>query len=120
MAMKFSRRPTTQDISWFLDLNKQGRLDLNPPYQRKSVWTASDRRYFLDTIFKDFPCPPVYLHKTNDDLGVATYHVVDGKQRIETVIRFATQNKLRIPADYGDERLNNKRWKDVFREVELR
>ncbi len=74
----------------------------------------------MDTIFRDYPCPPIYLHKTIDDAGAAIYHVVDGKQRIETVINFATQNRLRLPKEFGDERLNNKRWKDIFQSVDLR
>jgi len=118
--MKFSRRASTQDVSWFLDQDRQKRLDLNPPYQRKSVWTSGDRRFFLDTIFRDYPCPPIYLHKTIDDSGTAIYHVVDGKQRIETIINFATQNRIRLPKDFGDERLNNKRWKDIFQAADLR
>lgn len=114
-----SRRPGTQDISWFLDQHAVDKLDLDPPYQRRSVWTSKDRRYFLDTLFRGFPCPPIYLHKTLDQRGAATYHVVDGKQRIETVIMFA-QNRLRIPEEYGDERLNNKRWKDIVGDTEIR
>jgi uncharacterized protein with ParB-like and HNH nuclease domain len=92
----------------------------SPPYQRKSVWTAGDRRFFLDTIFRDYPCPPIYLHKTIDEKGGAVYHVVDGKQRIETVINFATQNKIRLPKDFGDARLDNKRWKDILGDTDLR
>ena len=118
--MKFSRRASTQDVSWFLDQARQKRLDLEPPYQRKSVWTSGDRRFFLDTIFRDYPCPPIYLHKTIDDAGAAIYHIVDGKQRIETVINFATQNRLRLPKEFGDDRLDNKRWKDIFNSTDLR
>lgn len=118
--MRFSRRASTQDISWFLDQARQKRLDLEPPYQRKSVWTSADRRFFLDTIFRDYPCPPIYLHKTIDDTGTAVYHIVDGKQRIETVINFATQSRLRLPKEFGDERLSNKRWKDIFQSADLR
>lgn len=117
--LKINRRPGTQDISWFLDQNTHGRLDLSPPYQRRSVWTSKDRRYFLDTLFRGFPCPPIYLHKTIDQTGGAVFHVVDGKQRIETIIRFS-QGKIRIPEDYGDERLNNKRWKDILVDTPLR
>lgn len=118
--MKFSRRASTQDVSWFLDQARQKRIDLTPPYQRKSVWTSGDRRFFLDTIFRDYPCPPIYLHKTIDETGAAIYHVVDGKQRIETVINFANQSRLRLPNEFGDERLNNKRWKDIFQSTDLR
>lgn len=117
--LKINRRPGTQDVSWFLDQHRHKRLDVDPPYQRRSVWTPKDRRYFLDTLFRGYPCPPIYLHKTIDTFGLSTYHVVDGKQRIETVIRFA-ENKVRIPDNYGDERLDNKRWKDIFDDVEMR
>ena len=118
--MVIQRKTGSQDISWFLDQHRLGRIDLNPPYQRKSVWTSGDRRYFLDTIFHDFPCPPLYLHKTIDAKGAAIYHVVDGKQRVETVIKFATENRIRLPTDFGDDRLNNKRWKDIQSDVSLR
>lgn len=40
-AMK--RCPTTQDITWFLDLDRNKQLDLDPPYQRRSVWTRKDK-----------------------------------------------------------------------------
>ena len=98
--MKFSRRASTQDVTWFLDQARQNRLDLEPPYQRKSVWTSGDRRFFLDTIFRDYPCPPIYLHKTIDDTGAAIYHIVDGKQRMETIINFASQNRLRLSSRF--------------------
>ncbi|WP_181181992.1 MULTISPECIES: DUF262 domain-containing protein [unclassified Mesorhizobium] len=117
--LKINRRPGTQDISWFLDQHTLGRLDLSPPYQRRSVWTPKDRRYFLDTLFRGFPCPPIYLHKTIDPTGGAVFHIVDGKQRIETIIRFS-QGKVRIPENYGDDRLNNKRWKDILADTPLR
>lgn len=117
--VKINRRPGSQDISWFLDQHNLKRLDLEPPYQRRSVWTSKDRRYFLDTLFRGYPCPPIYLHKTIDEAGGSIFHVVDGKQRIETIIKFA-EGRLRIPDDYGDERLNNKRWKDILNDTPLR
>ncbi|CAN7586500.1 DUF262 domain-containing protein [Pararhizobium sp. LjRoot238] len=117
--IKINRRPGTQDISWFLDQHESRRLDLDPPYQRRSVWTSKDRRYFLDTLFRGYPCPPIYLHKTIDSTGASIFHVVDGKQRIETIIRFA-QGKIRLPENYGDERLNNKKWPDIISDTVIR
>lgn len=108
------RTLTTQDISWFLDLNEKGQLDLDPPYQRRSVWSPRDKRFFIDTILNNYPAPPVFLHKTLDDNGRPTYHVVDGKQRLETIIAF-TQNRIRIPDDFSDVNLQKKRWSDLER-----
>lgn len=107
-----SRTPTTQDISWFLDLYDKGQLNLDPPYQRRSVWSPRDRRYFIDTILNNYPAPPIFLHKTLDENGRSTYHVVDGKQRLQTIIMFR-DNKFAISDDFSDITLRKKRWKDL-------
>lgn len=113
------RRPTTQDITWLIDLHRNNQLDLDPPYQRKSVWTRKDRQFFLDTIFRNYPSPAIFLHKTINEVGQATYHVVDGKQRTETILDFVN-NKLSIAKDYGDNRLDGKKWSDLQGEPELK
>ena len=88
------RHPTTQQITWFIDLDNTGKLNLDPPYQRKSVWTTKDRQYFLDTIFNNYPCPAIFIHVETDEDGKTTYHVVDGKQRLQTIVMFAKNIKL--------------------------
>lgn len=113
------RRQSTQDVSWFLDIHERKQLNLSPPYQRKSVWTPKDRQYFLDSVFRDYPCPPLYVHKTLDERGSPTYHVIDGKQRLETVILFF-EGKVRISEEFGDDRLNKKRWIDISKDGVLR
>jgi len=96
-----ARTLTMQDVSWFLDLHDKDQLNLNPAYQRRSVWSPRDRRFFIDTVLNNYPAPPVFLHKTSDEDGRPTYHVVDGKQRLQTLILF-TQGKIRIPDDFAD------------------
>lgn len=107
-----ARNIAPQDVTWFLDLNERGRLDLSPPYQRRSVWSPKERKYFLDTVFHGYPCPPLFLYKSISDNGVTTFHVVDGKQRLETIINFAN-NKLSIPADFHDQTLAGKKFKQL-------
>ncbi len=82
------RSPSSHDVSWFLDLHRNGQLHLSPPYQRRSVWTRKDRQFFLNTIFRGFPSPAVFLHKEISDDGRTTYQVEDGKQRLETILAF--------------------------------
>lgn len=106
------RQPTIVDVTWLLDLSTSGKLDLDPPYQRKSVWTLKDKRFFLDSIFRDFPCPPIFLHKSLDENGSSTYHVVDGKQRLQAIIGF-TKNEFSLAKDFGDDNLDGKSWKDI-------
>lgn len=109
-----------RDVTWFLDLYQNGQLDLDPSYQRRSVWSLKDRKFFLDTIFKNYPCPAVFLHKEiNEDAGKLIYHVVDGKQRLETIIRFA-KNDIAMDKDFGDAKLNGKKWKSIENEPGLK
>lgn len=102
------RQPRHQDISWFIDLVRGDQLNLSPPYQRKSAWTPKDRRAFLDTIFRNYPCPAIFLHKEIKE-GKAVYNVVDGKQRLESILAFAN-GKIAIDKDFGDDRLNGKKF----------
>ena len=111
-GLTMHRQTNVQDVTWFLDLESNGQLDLDPPYQRKSVWTLKDRRFFLDTVFRNYPCPPVFLHKSLDESGRSTYHVVDGKQRLQAIIAFV-KNEYSLDKSYGDSNLDGKYWKEV-------
>ncbi len=115
--MAVERRVSTQDVSWFLDLSANDQLDLEPPYQRRSVWSPKDRRFFLDTIFRGYPSPSIFLHKQVIK-GRTLYAVVDGKQRLETILRFA-ENKIAMDKNFGDTRLNGKKWKSIKQDEAL-
>ena len=107
--MKRDSRP--QDITWFLDINRAGQLNLDPPYQRKSVWTPKDQKSFLDTIFRNYPCPAIFLHKEISD-GKTTYNVVDGKQRLQTILNFVA-DRIPLGTELNDQRLDGKKWSDL-------
>ena len=97
--MAFIRNPNQQDLSWFIDMKTQNRLELDPPYQRKSVWTYKDKQFFLDTVLNNYPCPAVYLQKENTERG-PLYNVVDGKQRLSTILDFH-DGKIRLSKTFG-------------------
>ena len=115
--MSLNRKVNNQDITYFLDLRRNGQLDLDPPFQRRSVWTGKDRRYFLDTIFRGYPSPSIYLSKEVKDDGAAVFSVVDGKQRLETIILFS-EDKL-VLRDYGDASVEGKPWSEIRKSREL-
>jgi hypothetical protein len=82
------RRQNFQPISWFLDLHKRGLLEMDPPYQRRSVWNDSYREQFIDTLLLDYPVPAVFLFGRIDEEGNSAFDVVDGKQRLMTIFDF--------------------------------
>lgn len=87
--MQLERYAKSQDISWFLDLYNQNKLDLNPSYQRKSIWNTKDKEFFIDTVINNYPCPAVFLYKDMDENGSTTYRVIDGKQRLTAIIEYS-------------------------------
>jgi hypothetical protein len=89
VAEKLERRQTPQTIAWFRDLHKRGLLDLDPPYQRRSVWNQKYREFFIETVLLHYPAPPIFLHEDISSDGSTRYAVVDGKQRLTTVFDFA-------------------------------
>ncbi len=82
------RKQNFQTIAWFWDLYGRERLDLDPPYQRRSVWNQVYKDYFIDTILQSYPAPAIFLYEEMTPEGVASYHVVDGKQRLTAIFEF--------------------------------
>jgi len=83
-----NRRHNFQNIAWFNDLYTRKLLELDPPYQRRSVWNQPYRDYFIDTILLNYPTPAIFLYEEISMEGIAKYNLVDGKQRLTTVFNF--------------------------------
>jgi uncharacterized protein with ParB-like and HNH nuclease domain len=77
-------------LSWFNDLQQRGLLNLDPPYQRRSVWNQSFKNYFVETVLLKYPSPAIFLFEEISPDGRSTYHVVDGKQRLTTLFEFVS------------------------------
>ena len=79
---------TEHPISWFKDRYLEGALEIRPPYQRKPVWVAKQRSSLIETILMGLPVPEVFIQRTTTAKGETTYALVDGQQRIRTVLQF--------------------------------
>lgn len=117
--MATERRQTTQAVAWFWDLYKRDLLELDPPYQRRSVWSQTYKDYFIDTVLLDYPAPAVFLFEDIDDTGVAKYFVVDGKQRLSTIFEFLAGG-FPVSDDATMERFRGLLFEDLSSEVKQR
>jgi uncharacterized protein with ParB-like and HNH nuclease domain len=89
-------------IADFLSWKREGTLELNPPFQRRSVWKPGARSYFLDTVVRGLPAPIIYLRERVDlSTRKPLREVVDGQQRLRTVLGFIEPKCLK---DYDAER----------------
>lgn len=80
-----AKQHSVQDI---IHRHQHGSLNLEPGFQRNSVWSDSDRRKLIESIVRGYPLPAIFFYKRHDN-GEIRYDVIDGKQRLETILRFA-------------------------------
>jgi hypothetical protein len=110
------RKQNFQTIAWFWDLYSRRLLDLDPPYQRRSVWNQSYRDYYIDTILLGYPSPALFVYEVIADDGTAKYFVVDGKQRLSTIFSFV-KGEFPVSEEATKTALRGKYWKDLSSEV---
>jgi hypothetical protein len=84
--MEFSS--TEQTLTWFRDEYRNGTLDIRPPYQRAPVWADRQKNALIESVLLRLPIPEVYIQQSVDDTGDTTHGVVDGQQRIRTILQF--------------------------------
>lgn len=84
----------SKTIQEFVHLYKSGQLNLEPGFQRNSVWAVSDRKKLVESIVQNYPVPSVFLYESHNN-GKLEYTVLDGKQRLESVLMFQGIGKFR-------------------------
>jgi len=104
MIRLFERKDTNITISEFYDNHKAGKYNYNASYQRRGgVWAIEERSFLIDTIFKNYPIPPIFLRpKVDSRSGKTQYDVVDGKQRLQAIISFI-ENEIPLTSDFADD-----------------
>lgn len=112
------RRAEFRPFSWLNDLWKRDQLDLSPPYQRRSVWSDRFRADFITTVLMNYPCPAIFLFEEIRPDGSFFYRVVDGKQRLTTLLDFVT-DKLSIDENYPTMALRGRYFSQLDDEAKL-
>lgn len=106
------RRQNFQPITWFFDIFGRSRLEMAPPYQRRSVWNQRYKDEFIETVLLGYPAPAIFLYEEIEPSGVAKYSVVDGKQRLSTIFEFI-DNQFSVPEKSPLENAKGKYFKDL-------
>lgn len=87
MMASFTR--TIFRVAEILKLEKEKKLVLQPKFQRRRAWEYKAKSYLIDTVVRNYPMPKIYLRKTvNPKTELMAYEVVDGQQRLGTLIDF--------------------------------
>lgn len=82
-------------LSWWYEQFLLGRVDLDPPYQRRSmIWSRWKRAHLIDSILNDFDVPKFYvadfvnLPSSALNKDRRAYALIDGKQRFQSIFDF--------------------------------
>lgn len=81
------------DLSVF-ELNRRytkGNLQLQPDFQRYSVWSNKQASQLIESVFLNVPIPMIFLSEEDD----GKLHVIDGQQRLNSFFRFLN-NDLKL------------------------
>lgn len=103
----------TKSILDLINLFKSDHLNLEPGFQRQSVWTERDRAKLIDSILRNYPLPAIFLYRREEN-GHLVFDVIDGKQRLESILRFTGNmrgrfwTKTQLPGDEDEDWLD---WK---------
>lgn len=79
-------------IGDLIDRQRKQILRVNHEYQRGLRWTDTQKRMFIDSIFRGYSIPAFYFHKNVISAGTVTnthFDIVDGQQRIDAIYSFA-------------------------------
>ena len=87
---------TTYRVSDFLSWQRAKTLVLSPSFQRRPVWKPGAKSYLVDTVVRGLPIPIIFLRDQKSDISSTEprREVVDGQQRLRTLIAYIDQSLL--------------------------
>ena len=80
-------------------------IDFNPDYQRGYVWEQEDKELLLDSVFKNIDIGKFVFIRLSDSEWMERnfgYEILDGKQRLSTLIDFY-ENKITYKGKYYND-----------------
>jgi hypothetical protein len=97
---------------------RSSQINLDPGFQRQSVWSTTDRKRLIQSIVSNYPVPCIFLYK-REHRGRLIYDAIDGKQRLETIFMFVRMGRFKRQAfaaklDLGDG-FDQYDWRDICR-----
>lgn len=114
MSHMLGRETNTITVASFYENYLLKKYNFSPPYQRLSVWTDEKQSFFIDSILKNFPIPPIFLRQHIDDrTGRTQYDVIDGKQRLSSIVRFIN-NEIPVATEFEGGAFDDEALVDVY------
>lgn len=96
------------------DQLERGVFDVEPPFQRRAVWDNRKASLYIESLLLGCPVPPITLAEVSrNQKSNFQYIVIDGKQRLSTLKRFAVDHRLKLTGLQILHELNGKTYPEV-------
>jgi len=105
----------TYSVNDFREWDKSDTLVLVPKFQRRAVWSDKARSYLIDTVLRNLPVPKIFMRQYLDDAGRTIREIVDGQQRIRTILSYF-QNGFPVMQVHGGDEYGGKYYEDLPKE----
>lgn len=87
LAERISSQPVDLGLGTILSNVHGGELVISPEWQRSYVWKGKRKKRFIESLLINLPIPSIL---TWLDPETAVEYVIDGRQRLETLVRFCS------------------------------
>lgn len=82
-------------------LYRTHKLIVNRRYQRKLVWTKSEKACLIESLLLSYPIPLILLGVFKNGDGEEIYEIIDGMQRLNAIFGFI-ENEFLVKEKYFD------------------
>jgi hypothetical protein len=91
-ALRVLFKPTIMQVSkelWSIEqlVDERKNIDPRPQYQRSLVWDQKRKQYLIDSIFRGYDIPKIFLKAAKKGEGYQ-FEVTDGQQRLNAIWTF--------------------------------
>lgn len=90
------------------ELFSKDKYDLHPEFQRRRRWSQEKKSKLIESFIINVPVPPVFLY----EIDYASFQVMDGLQRITTIIDFY-EDKYSLTGLEEWTELNGKKYSEL-------
>jgi len=88
-SQEISTDAYAMSVGELVSLYREGELDIHPEFQRFFRWSPQQKSKFIESLLLGIPIPSIFVSQT--DTG--TWDVVDGLQRISTILELMGELK---------------------------
>ena len=104
---RLSLSTTNRPLDVLLHYDKEGYLDLNPPYQRGEVWGLLRKQNLIKSLIQGIPVASLIINdRTRSEkwsyMDTGFLAMIDGKQRTIAILDFLN-SVFAVPGEWFDE-----------------